>query len=80
MSASSAQTSAPGGASGTHRDESGQPASQARYGRLPGPIAAIARGMDAVRDMLVHRFDAIPLSTKLLACMMRTARSTKSLR
>ena len=70
MSASSAQTSAPGGASGTHRDESGQPASQARYGRLPGPIAAIARGMDAVRDMLVHRFDAIPLSTKLLACMM----------
>ena len=70
MPASSAQTSAPGDASGTTRDESGQPASQARYSRLPKPIAAIARAMDTVRDMLVHRFDAIPLSTKLLACMM----------
>ena len=70
MPASLAQTSAPGDASGTTRDESGQPASQARYSRLPKPIAAIARAMDAVRDMLIHRFDTIPLSTKLLACMM----------
>lgn len=38
--------------------------------RLPKPLAAVVRGCSGMHTMVARRLDAVPLSTKLLACMM----------